>query len=90
MKLVINRDYGVFHIEPTIAEELHVDPYDTDARYNPRLIEAVEKLGTERASGYCGCLKVVELPDNTTDHYIDEYDGFETVYYVVDGKIHII
>jgi hypothetical protein len=90
MKIVVNRDYGVFHIDSAVAEELNVDAYDTAARYNPQLIEAVEKLGTERASGYCGCLKVVELPDNTTDHYIDEYDGFETVYYVVDGKIHIL
>lgn len=90
MKMVINQDYGVFHINPAVAEELNIDPWDTDARYNPRLIEAVEKLGTERASGYCGCLKVVELPDNTTDHYIEEYDGLEIVYYVVDGKIYII
>lgn len=90
MKMVINQDYGVFHIDPSVAETLNIDPWDTDARYNPRLIEAVEKLGTERASGYCGSLVVVELPDNTTDHYIEEYDGLEIVYYVVDGKIHII
>ena len=49
------------------------------AREDKTLIEVVEELG-EKASGMCGKLKVVEIPDNA--HYvIDEYDGIETIYY---------
>lgn len=50
-----------------------------EAREDKTLIEVVEELG-EKASGMCGELKVVEIPDNA--HYvIDEYDGIETIYY---------
>lgn len=49
------------------------------AREDKTLIEVVEELG-EKASGMCGKLKVVEIPDNA--HYvIDEYDGIEIIYY---------
>ena len=49
------------------------------AREDKTLIEVVEKLG-EKASGMCGKLKVVEIPDNAY-YVIDEYDGIETIYY---------
>ena len=35
-------------------------------------------------------LKVVEIPNIATDYLIEEYDGAEKVYYVVDGKIRIV
>ena len=30
---------------------------------------------------------VIELPDNATDFDIQDYDGIETIVFVVDGKI---
>ena len=42
------------------------------------LIEVIEELG-EEASGMCGKLKVVEIPDDL-DYVIDEYDGIETLH----------
>jgi nitroreductase len=36
----------------------------------------------------CGDLEVVEIPDTATDWEIDEYDGWESVVYVVNGKLH--
>ena len=51
------------------------DGYRRDDKY---LVEAVEKLGSKKASGYCAELRVVEIPDGT-DYYIDEYDGLEHV-----------
>lgn len=48
-------------------------------RQDPILIEVVEELG-EKASGRFGSLEVVEIPNNLF-YKIDEYDGFETIYY---------
>lgn len=48
-------------------------------RQDPILIEVVEELG-EKASGRFGSLEVVEIPNNLF-YKIDEYGGFETIYY---------
>ena len=65
---ISDEDYEKYHLY--LREE---------AREDKTLIEVVEELG-EKASGMCGELKVVEIPDNA--HYvIDEYDGIETIYY---------
>lgn len=89
MKLVINVCYGGYGLseeaEALLGGEEEAYEY---ARTDDKLIEVVEKLGTERASGDYAELKVVELPENTTDFSIDEYDGYETVVYVVDGKLY--
>ena len=34
--------------------------------------------------------EIVELPSETTDYYIDEYDGYNQLIYVVDGKLNNI
>ncbi len=58
--------------------------YSTDkfpiqySRTDPLLVEAVEKLGSDKASGSSAKLKVVEIPDDV-DWEIDEYDGMEKV-----------
>ena len=48
-------------------------------RKDPTLIEVVEELG-EKASGFCGELEIVKIPDNCY-YKIDEYDGYESIYY---------
>ena len=50
-----------------------------EAREDKTLIEVVEELGKE-ASGMCGKLKIVKIPDNAF-FIIDSYDGLETLYY---------
>jgi len=94
MKVVINTCYGGFDI----PEELHDHFYD-DSGYeipdaNPRtdkvLIDFIETHGDDDnfyVFGYSS-LRVVEIPDNATDWIITDYDGLETIYYVVDGKIY--
>lgn len=89
MKIVINDCYGGFGLSEEAMDMLEInDDYSID-RTNPVLIDVVEELGG-RASGYCANLVTVEIPDEATDYYISEYDGMETVIYVVDGKIHYI
>lgn len=101
MKIVLNKDYGGFSISDTACEFLglplthkhyssslvsNCNYYFDDDRSNPQLIECVEKLGS-LASGAFAALEIVEIPDETTDYYINDYDGLETVFYVIDGKI---
>lgn len=83
MRIVINADFGGFGLD--VAEEFEdfVDKYSGD-RTNPDLIQFVENHPEE-----CGQLAITEIPDDATDYMISEYDGLESVIYVVDGKIHI-
>lgn len=87
MKLVINSCYGGFGLSDKALQMLGIeDEYDLE-RNDPKLVEVVEALG-EEANGECAELEVVELPEDTTDYSIEEYDGSETVIYVVNGKLH--
>ena len=86
MKLIVNACYGGFSISKEWAERLGIDSHDSEElRYNAELISAIE--AGEDVNGTHAELKVVELPENCTDHYVEEYDGAESVIYVVDGKL---
>ena len=82
MKLVINGTYGGYGLY--VADEFRalVEKYE-DERTAPELIAFVENHPDD-----CGDLEVVEIYDEATDYLISEYDGAETVYFVVDGKIY--
>ena len=81
MKIVLNKDYGGFGYG--VAPEYEGFIREHDDRTDPELVAFVETHPDE-----CGDLEVVEIPDTATDWEIDEYDGWETVTYVVDGKLH--
>ena len=83
MKFVLNKCYGGFGLSDWAEEPMGCsEPYRDD----PKFITLVTNYGG-KVSGECAALVVVEIPDNTTDYAIDEYDGFETITYVVDGKL---
>ena len=85
MKLVINTCFGGFGIKPEIVEKYSLDKYNI--RTDKKLIELIES-GID-CNGKHARLTVVEIPDEATDYAIEEYDGAESVLYVLDGKIHI-
>ena len=85
MEFVINACFGGFSVKKSIAKVYGFDPYCVE-RDNEQLIELV-KSGID-CNGDCAELKVVNIPDNATDYEFDDYDGFESIIYVVDGKIH--
>lgn len=90
MELVINRCFGGFALSDEVCEYLGCGTYDYSRpheRNDWRLVEAVKKFG-DRANTFFSDLQVVELPDETTDYTIEEYDGAEKVIYVVNGKLH--
>ena len=95
MKFVVNKCFGGFGLSEKavkfIKDEmgLDVDAYDyedEEKRTAPELIKAVETLG-EEANGRFANLKVVNIKDDFTDLYLDEYDGNESLLVVRNGKI---
>lgn len=87
MKLVINRCFGGFDLPDEVLEELGYTYFDTpNLRGDLRLIKMVEE-DPKRFKGLGTSLKVVNIPDAATDYKIDEYDGAESVIYVLNGKI---
>lgn len=87
MKIVINECYGGYGLSNWALKELGIEYAEDIARTDPRLIYLVE-YDAESTSGRYAELEVVEIPDNATDWEINEYDGLETITYVVDGKLY--
>ena len=91
MKIILNKCYGGFGISNEALRMAGITntnewEYD-DLRINPEVIKAVETLG-ESANDRYSDLVMVEIPDAATDWEVDEYDGYETMIYIIDGKIH--
>lgn len=88
VELVVNRCWGGFSLSKLACEALGLsDSYADIARDDYRLVATVRLLD-EKANGNFARLEIVELPFETTDWHIEDYDGCETVIYVVDGKLH--
>ena len=87
MKIVINKCFGGFSVNDNIVKMLNLESrYDLeDDRTNAKLIELI-KSG-KNVNGEFSDLVVVEIPDDATDYMINEYDGYENAFYVLDGKI---
>lgn len=81
MKMVINANYGGFGLNVVEQYEDWVLNFEDD-RFNTELVEFVETHPNE-----CGDLAVVIIPDDATDWEMNEYDGYESVTYVLNGKI---
>lgn len=81
MKLVINKDFGGFGYGCKGNCRAIALMFEEE-RNAPELVEMVETMPE-----LCGDLRIVEIPDTATDYHINEYDGFESVIYVVNGKL---
>lgn len=82
VKMVINGDFGGFGIG--VAEEFEDFVYKyQDDRFALELVKFVEEHPEK-----CGDLVVVGISEGFTDYYIEEYDGSESVIYVLDGELH--
>ena len=82
MKIVINANFGGYGCDVSEQYVDLVDRYEGD-RTNPELVAFVENHPND-----CGDLAVMTISDNATDWDIQDYDGNETLIYVVDGRIH--
>lgn len=82
MKVVINTCFGGFGLSQAAYKDMGMkwDGYGHDSglsRDDPRLVAAVEKLGSKANGGFAD-LRVVEIPDGVY-YEIDEYDGNEHI-----------
>ena len=92
MKIVINDCFGGFSLTDDMRNTLGLVtnfPMDEELRRNdPKLIQLVEDyIKSGENTSQCTHYKIVEIPDKATDFAVNEYDGLESVIYVVDGKL---
>lgn len=96
MKVVLNKCYGGFSLNNDVVtillendSKLDCDmiAYNYNDRFNKDLIAVIEKYGSEFCSGYVADLRVIEIPDDITDYKIIENDGYENIFYVVNGAL---
>lgn len=92
MTFVLNKCFGGFSLSQFAADRLGLKSvYDFDGSDLPMvdaLASLITEYGSEKCSGRCAKLKVVIIPDNCTDYEINDYDGVESITYVVDGKLY--
>lgn len=93
MKVVVNKCYGGFGLSEKARKMLHAEDIrkvweleEIENRNNPELVSVVETLGN-KVNTRSSELVVVEIPETATDWDIYENDGFETLIYVLNGKI---
>ena len=92
-KFLVNKCYGGFSFSEEMKKELGARLgceilWDDDYATDPVAIDLFEERGSKWVSGRRAKLELVELPDETTDWCLEEYDGMEQIVYVVDGKLH--
>jgi len=79
---VYTRDFGPSFKESEVPDYsdyfFYESFYDSETRSDPILIEVIEELGEEEASGSCAALSIVEIPDGV-NFEISEYDGKEHI-----------
>lgn len=85
MKIVINRRWGGFGVSEELVKELGLRDRWSISRVDPRLIARIE--AGENVNSPSSKLVVVNIPDEATDWEINDYDGMESIIYVVDGKL---
>ena len=85
MKLVINPSYGGFDINQKWKAKNCGENCKEDCRKCAKLISAIEDR--ENVNGNYSRLAVVDFPDEATYYEILDYDGSESLLYVLDGKI---
>ena len=90
MKVVLNKMFGGFSLSHKFCDVYpQFNCYGED-QDNQELIKCIEEFGINNAQGINAEFEIVELPSETTDYYIDEYDGYNQLIYVVDGKLNFI
>ena len=94
MKIVINKCYGGFGLNDAafkvLAQRMQtsVDAAQDlqytnrhEFRTHPEVVKLVEEMGAA-CWGEHAELKVVEIPDDCTNWFIDDYDGVESIHEV--------
>lgn len=85
MVIILNKCYGGFCIPEALREAEGFSEYEDIDRTDARLVDYVLEHGV--ITEECSKLVPVAIPDEATDWELDEYDGYESITYVVGGKL---
>lgn len=92
MKMVLNKSWGTFNLPEEFCSLYGLTTFEEREaveRTDERLIAFVEAHNAKESKPTKKKrLKVVEIPDEATDWEFNDYDGIESITYVVDGKIY--
>ena len=73
-------DFLEYELKGTHRPIIHIRNYGNEFRCNPIVIQVIEELGTEEASGEHTTLKIVEIPfDGIEGWFVDEEEGWELI-----------
>ena len=86
MKFVLNKCYGGFRL-PKGFLDIHPAADEWDIRRDDLELIAYCEEHPDELDFSCTHLRVVEISDFATDYEITEYDGAESLVYVVDGRL---
>ena len=89
MEIVLNRTFGCYSLTTMAKEEMKKLGIGAN-RTDPNFIQFVKDKGSDYCCDGYGKLEIFELPDGVTDYAVDDCDGFESIVYVLDGKLHYI
>lgn len=87
MKIVLNKAWGGFSLPEGFKTLYNITTIDEEwavERTDERLVHYVELNG---GGTKWGDLKVVKVPDICTDWELNDYDGLESITYVMGGKL---
>lgn len=93
MRFLLNKKYGTFCISDFAKGKLCCDtnyPDDHDEHLREDLMDLIVIYGSEKISGKNAKLKIVEVPDDITDWTTINYDGCETLIYVLNGELYFV
>lgn len=90
MKVILNKLFGGFELSKEFCEAYPQFDRYREEQDNQELIKCIEEFGINKAQGNHALFQIVELPQETTDYYINEYDGYNELIYVVNGQLNFI
>ena len=82
LEFVLHKDWGSFHYPEVFCEQYGVHRYDAEDHCEERFIEWV-KAHPDESEGH----RIVTIPATATDCFVNDYDGMESLIYVVNGKL---
>lgn len=86
MKIAINACYGGWELSKDFLKK-YPQFKEECGRDDVEFINCLEEFGLKEASGKYSKIVIAEISNEATDFIIEEYDGYETIIYVVNGVI---
>ena len=90
MEVVGNRLFGGFELSKEFCKAYPQFKRYGEEQDNQELIKCIEEFGIKQAQGESSLFQIFEWRQETTDYYINEYDGYNELIYVVDGQLNFI